>query len=69
MFTLYLQTVFVRFAIHCVFISLAYLQKYSLKRGPDSTGLLRSSIRLLQEGQHPLTGQRSANFRRDLEAT
>jgi len=23
----------------------------------------------LQEGQHPLTGQRAANFRRDLEAT
>jgi len=22
-----------------------------------------------QEGQHPLTGQRAANFRRDLEAT
>jgi len=28
-----------------------------------STELLR------QEGQHPLTGQRAANFRRDLEAT
>jgi len=22
-----------------------------------------------QEGQHPLTGQRAANFKRDLEAT
>jgi len=29
----------------------------------------RSVYEALQEGQHPLTGQRAANFRRDLEAT
>jgi len=30
---------------------------------------VNSDVRIKQEGQHPLTGQRAANFRRDLEAT
>jgi len=34
----------------------------------DSFGLTVLE-RIQQEGQHPLTGQRAANFRRDLEAT
>jgi len=36
----------------------------------DDLVLISSSLTVLQqEGQHPLTGKRAANFRRDLEAT
>jgi len=59
----------------CVILRLAVLAEHRLvtdrHRQTYEYGMYRASMssRGKQEGQHPLTGQRAANFRRDLEAT
>jgi len=45
-------------------LSLFCIDGYQLT---DTCFVAQSSVK--QEGQHPLTGQRAANFRRDLGAT
>jgi len=59
----------------CAFVVLVFVFPYQAKR--LAWGWLGERLRNdlfcvdwdIQEGQHPLTGQRAANFRRDLEAT
>jgi len=41
----------------------------TIRKAIDCAKTLPLTIFIKQEGQHTLTGQRAANFRRDLEAT
>jgi len=41
----------------------------TIRKAIDCAKTLPLTIFIKQEGQHPLTGQRAANFRQDLEAT